>query len=209
MSEEQQDFKWRVTGSVDVVVNGGVPIKEWVRILPDGTVKIAEDASREDLANAIRLMAGYVKMPGEQEAKALVATPNPTNACAHAFINTATGDCAHCGMRRPIGGWPTAQPATPAPAGGDAERLAMHQSAGLFRKYHITKADGRPIDPDAEYFVLRLDSGGSDQQHVNACRRAVLLYAECIQSHLPRLADDLRARYGTAINSFEQLETKP
>lgn len=29
---------------------------------------------------------------------------------------------------------------------------------GLFNKYIIQKADGSPIDPNAQYFVLRLDT---------------------------------------------------
>ncbi len=29
---------------------------------------------------------------------------------------------------------------------------------GLYSKFHIEKADGTPIDPDAKYFILRIDN---------------------------------------------------
>ena len=75
---------------------------------------------------------------------------------------------------------------------------------GLHRRYHIDKLvyeDGYnvptkiPVDPDAEYFVMRLDNGGSDPKHVAACRKAVLVYAEEIKDHLPELAADLIEKY--------------
>lgn len=68
---------------------------------------------------------------------------------------------------------------------------------GLHLRYHIRKANGEPVDPQAEYFVLRLDDGGKDARHVSACRAAALRYAELITDHLPGLAADLQARYGT------------
>lgn len=66
--------------------------------------------------------------------------------------------------------------------------------SGLHRRYHIVKADGSPVDPRAEYFVLRLDAGG-DAAHVEACREAIMTYADAIEGHLPELAEDLRKRY--------------
>lgn len=41
---------------------------------------------------------------------------------------------------------------------------------GLYQKYIINKADGGDVDPDAIYFVLRLDTD-------EAARKAALLYA--------------------------------
>ncbi len=32
----------------------------------------------------------------------------------------------------------------------------------MHQRYEVPKADGSPVDEDAVYFVLRLDSGGSD-----------------------------------------------
>lgn len=56
---------------------------------------------------------------------------------------------------------------------------------GLFKKYIITKADGSPVDPDAVYFVLRLDT----DPHAE---RAAEAYAASVGSENPDLASDLR-----------------
>lgn len=66
---------------------------------------------------------------------------------------------------------------------------------GLHGHYIITKSDGTPVAPNAEYFVLRLDDGGSDPKHIAACRKAAMTYADAIEEHIPQLAADLRARY--------------
>lgn len=52
------------------------------------------------------------------------------------------------------------------------------------------------MDAHAEYFVLRLDDGGKDPSHVQASRKAVLAYADGIQATIPKLAEDIRARWG-------------
>lgn len=44
------------------------------------------------------------------------------------------------------------------------------KSIGLYDKYNITKTNGEPIDENSEYFVLRLDDGGSDKIHIEACK---------------------------------------
>lgn len=75
---------------------------------------------------------------------------------------------------------------------------------GLFQKYIIYKADGTPLNENAEYFVLRLDNQCSDRKHVEACRKAVLLYALEIGEHLPKLSKDLLNKYG----EFELDHTK-
>lgn len=48
---------------------------------------------------------------------------------------------------------------------------------------------------DAEYFVMRLDEGGSDPKHIAACRIGVHAYADAIKDHLPELSKDLKERY--------------
>ncbi len=53
----------------------------------------------------------------------------------------------------------------------------------------------RPVDPNSEYFVMRLDEGGKDPEHIKACRIGVHAYADAIQHHLPELAKDLKERY--------------
>lgn len=50
-------------------------------------------------------------------------------------------------------------------------------------------------DKGAEYFIMRLDEGGKDKKHIDACRKAVLFYASLIKEHLPELSRDLIKRY--------------
>lgn len=57
------------------------------------------------------------------------------------------------------------------------------------------KAKTKAVDKNAEYFVMRLDEGGSDPEHIKACRIGVHAYADAIEHHLPELAKDLRERY--------------
>ncbi|MFW6243273.1 MAG: hypothetical protein ACOC2W_03850 [bacterium] len=66
---------------------------------------------------------------------------------------------------------------------------------GLYNKYHLTKTSGKPIDPNAEYFVLRLDNGCKDKRHLDACRKAALTYANEIKDHLPKLSKELIDSY--------------
>lgn len=73
--------------------------------------------------------------------------------------------------------------------------------SGLHARYHIMKIPKEgtnvliPTDPKAQYFVLRLDTGGSDPEHIKACRIAAHAYADAIQHHLPDLANDLKQQY--------------
>ncbi len=66
---------------------------------------------------------------------------------------------------------------------------------GLHQKYVVSKTNGKPVDETAEYFVLRLDWNGN-HKHIEACRKAVLKYAEEIKDYLPKLSKDLIDRYG-------------
>src|SRR5574341_885094 len=66
----------------------------------------------------------------------------------------------------------------------------------LFRKYDIKKADGSPTDPNAQYFVLRIDTDP-------AARSAVRNYAESIARIDPWFSEELLAwvsRYSEASN---------
>lgn len=65
---------------------------------------------------------------------------------------------------------------------------------GLHQRYIVHKVNGK-TDLNAEYFVLRLDDGGSDPKHIEACRIAVNAYASAIEPHIPGLAKDLKKRY--------------
>ena len=59
------------------------------------------------------------------------------------------------------------------------------QSSSLYHKYNITKADGSPVDPDARYFILRIDTDP-------AAREVLLSYAKAIELENPLFADELR-----------------
>ena len=70
---------------------------------------------------------------------------------------------------------------------------------GLYQKYNIQKTNGNPVDPTAEYFVLRLDAGCKDEAHRKACLMAVLAYAAAIEDHMPELSNDLWDKYSDSI----------
>lgn len=85
----------------------------------------------------------------------------------------------------------------------------LQNPTGLHQRYYIQKIveatgpfdDGEdmyktvPVDPDAEYFIMRLDEGGKDLEHIAACRIGIHAYADAIKDHLPDLAFDLKNRY--------------
>lgn len=89
---------------------------------------------------------------------------------------------------------------------------------GLHQRYHIQKivpADGTfddgdsnyktvPVDDNAEYFVMRLDEGGKDPEHIKACRIGVNAYADAIAHHIPELAKDLKERYPVSSVPIDQ-----
>jgi hypothetical protein len=64
----------------------------------------------------------------------------------------------------------------------------MTQEKGLYQKYVVTKADGLPVDPNAVYFVLRLDT---KDFYGYASRNAIRLYAKLIKRINPQLASDI------------------
>lgn len=59
--------------------------------------------------------------------------------------------------------------------------------SGIYGKYIVSKADATPVDPDAFYFVLRLDTDA-------AARNAIVHYADEIMESNPALAKELMAR---------------
>lgn len=71
--------------------------------------------------------------------------------------------------------------------------LADENPDGLHYRYAIAKADGSPCDPRGIYFVLRLDSYGGDQDHIEACRTAAMAYAARARSypHLAKIGAEL------------------
>lgn len=61
---------------------------------------------------------------------------------------------------------------------------------GLYGKYIITKANGKPLDPNFYAIVLRIDSG----QYIHACRAGVAAFAEAVRERNPILANDLQIK---------------
>lgn len=61
---------------------------------------------------------------------------------------------------------------------------------GLYEKYTITKASGKPLNPEFYAIVLRLDGG----RYVHACRAGVAAFAEAVRPHNVLLADDIVAK---------------
>lgn len=74
-------------------------------------------------------------------------------------------------------------------------------------EYDVANYSIVDTDPKADYFVLRLDEGGKDTEHIKACRIGVNAYADAIAHHLPELAKDLKERY-PILSPNEQKERK-
>lgn len=65
---------------------------------------------------------------------------------------------------------------------------------GYHRRYVVLHADETATDPQAEYFVLRLDADGA-VTHVAASKKALAVYADAIEGEHPRLAVTIRTRH--------------
>lgn len=61
---------------------------------------------------------------------------------------------------------------------------------GLYQRYAVTKTDGSH-DPEAMYFVLRIDHKGDDIEHLRACHEAALVFCEHTPNRL--IASELKA----------------
>ncbi len=81
----------------------------------------------------------------------------------------------------------------------DTAPVKGYPALGLVGKYKITKVDGTLVDPQAIYFVLRLDT----DPHA---RIAMERYAMSIQQENPQLAHDLRSLI-TKLENGESPET--
>jgi len=58
---------------------------------------------------------------------------------------------------------------------------------GLYQKYIISKANGKPLDPDFYAIVLRIDGG----KYVDACRTGALAFAAEVRYQNETLAHDI------------------
>lgn len=78
----------------------------------------------------------------------------------------------------------------------EIRKLVPHPRAGKYAGGIILpEFESIQVDKDAEYFVMRLDTGGNDLKHIAACRIGIHAYADAIYPHLPELAIDLKTRY--------------
>ena len=66
----------------------------------------------------------------------------------------------------------------------------MSEEKGLYQKYIVTKTSGKPLDPNFECIVLRIDSG----KYVDACRVGIAAFAESVRTLNKTLARDIRRR---------------
>ena len=87
---------------------------------------------------------------------------------------------------------------TPAPAAPQSDFHSgphpneLEKKSGVLNRYMVLHADGSVCDPDAVYFVLRLDSHPNcDEKHVMSCRAACRTYAGLVKDHLPALSHEL------------------
>ncbi len=73
---------------------------------------------------------------------------------------------------------------------------------GYHKRFQLKKIDGKAVDKNAEYFVLRLDDGGFDPHHIAASRRALMAYATTMKRYMPELSYDLIKRFGPTVNQL-------
>lgn len=88
----------------------------------------------------------------------------------------------------------------PKEVGGDYSKYPRMEWRQISEKDELPpETQLRPMltdtDEGSEYFVMRLDEGGQDPEHIKACRIGVNAYAEAIAHHLPELSKDLKERY--------------
>jgi hypothetical protein len=83
------------------------------------------------------------------------------------------------------------------------QKIVQKTEAEMIRESEISRTHISKIsefklvhpDLDSEYFIMRLDEGGSSLDHIKACRIGVHAYADAIENKIPQLAKDLRERY--------------
>ena len=72
-------------------------------------------------------------------------------------------------------------------------KMAEENPNGLHQKYIVSHANGKPVDPEAVYFVLRLDG---NHLHNIACRSAALEWCREVlvrpDNPLTQTAEDLK-----------------
>jgi len=66
----------------------------------------------------------------------------------------------------------------------------MEKEKGLYQKYIVTKTSGKPLDPNFDCIVLRIDDG----RYVKACRAGVAAFAKAVRPLNQTLARDIRRK---------------
>ena len=72
---------------------------------------------------------------------------------------------------------------------------------GLYGKYRISKADGSPVDPEADYFVLRLDTdpvarrAAREYSYMTVDRKLALDLQERITKYNPKMEDCINLQF--------------
>lgn len=72
---------------------------------------------------------------------------------------------------------------------------------GLYGKYRISKADGSPVDPEADYFVLRLDTdpvarrAAREYSYMTVDRKLALDLQERITKYNPKMMDCINLQF--------------
>lgn len=62
--------------------------------------------------------------------------------------------------------------------------MSNYKNGGYLKKYIISKRNGKPIDPNADYFVLRLDK---DPHAITA----LIAYAESVRADNEEFSKDI------------------
>ena len=75
---------------------------------------------------------------------------------------------------------------------------------GLKLKYILSKVDGNPVDPEGDYFIIKLNS--KTRWHREASIKAILAYAESVQNDAPKLSEDIIMKYGYASHSIATID---
>lgn len=76
--------------------------------------------------------------------------------------------------------------------------MSNYKEGGYEKKYIITKSNGEPTNPNADYFILRLDK--------DPCARiALLAYANSVRNYNREFAEDL----DNILTKYEEQGLKP
>ena len=134
------------------------------------------------------------KYPSQSQCKFCITTarqiceldeqPKPVDGVCppHWFFD---GSCRHCGIREP-------------------KLDESTEERGLYGKYIIEKASGKPLAPNFYAIVLRIDGG----RYVDACRNGALAFATAVRNENEPLAHDIYQKVYELIREEVRREEK-